>query len=676
MTIMSSTSALTSATQIRDNRTNSQQHEGKGNKQEQPESSPEPVAPSICTSTATVLVQGRPQVVVDEIVTESDTNNASRETSSSSTTMKALLQKHIPGVLVDEEAGLAAMFQEIHQSLPDPSVGKDLARATLAQMLAAWASIKTSANCGSSEAARSVDVADRDTTPIVLLTGHIEEEEEDLSMTAMFRELRSSIPNGPEIDTAAHMDAALAKILHTVYETREGMNRTASQVSDIVSPSMTKSINQNEDISMTAMVQEVVNLFPIGIVSEKQVEDHLVKRMEQIMMENADDGLLLCEGQVVTAVASDSDACVALGPSDEQGSRAPYPESPRGRQAQHSKSNPLLQPSYLVPYLDMKGDPTQKTQPTTVDNRTKPGTKENPVDLISVQDRVAQIEQNIPVRPSATIMVDAPTKPNVKVDPMTISMEKSFQKAPTITIKEVTVVADVSKPTIAIKKEEEEKKEDPVEAGAVLPDFLHASLPDIVVDEEIGIAAMLREIQESMPNASGNNDIAREAMARLWTAWSSVHQPAVASFSAAKEDASTVIDKTVVDLPSDGDADISMAAMFREMRDSLPDGPEIHTKEYVDALLANMLSAYSKARDMAPSPPQVGSNTLPSRDDEDISMAGMFKELANHFVPGSEQQAETYMINRLERLLCLSDAAAAAAASTDVNESSSNGAVV
>ena len=62
--------------------------------------------------------------------------------------------------------------------------------------------------------------------------------------------------------------------------------------------------------------------------------------------------------------------------------------------------------------------------------------------------------------------------------------------------------------------------------------------------------------------------------------------------------------------------------------------------------------------------PTVTPKTLLNQE-EDISLAGMFKEIANHF-SGSDQQAETYMINRLERLLCLSEASTVA--STDVNE--------
>ena len=106
-----------------------------------------------------------------------------------------------------------------------------------------------------------------------------------------------------------------------------------------------------------------------------------------------------------------------------------------------------------------------------------------------------------------------------------------------------------------------------------------------------------------------------------------------------------------------------MAAMFREMRQSLPEGPEINTKEYVDALLGNMVRVHSKARELIL--PQVSSQTRSISQDDDISMAAMFKELAKQFVPGSEQQAETYMINRLERLICLSDESAV---STDVKE--------
>ena len=427
---------------------------------------------------------------------------------------------------------------------------------------------------------------------------------------------------------------------------------------------------------MAAMFQEIASLFPTEAISEKQMEDHLVQRFEQIIIESSNDDFALCEGQLVTDVASDFDSTIALGPSDEM-PRRPYPEAPRERQ-RAKVDPPKLQPSSLhLSRIIAAEDPPQQNPPT----RTRSGTMENPIQLTLVQERVAQYELKKPV--ISPVRVDAPAQLNIQVEPEMPAMKKALHKAPTTTAFAAAAAATAKKDmfTPSYRTTEEEKKDDTEPPQLpVMHEIFHEHVPGMVTDEEIGIAAMFREIHGVMPAASGQ-EVAREAMAQLWTAWTAVQRSAAASLAAAQEVTRSAVDQATA-LHDDnegaaaagrGEEDISMAAMFREVRDSLRHEPEIDTKVYLDALLANMLHTYAQAREMV-SPvvtqahemvsPTVTPKTLLNQE-EDISLAGMFKEIANHF-SGSDQQAETYMINRLERLLCLSEASTVA--STDVNE--------
>ena len=176
-----------------------------------------------------------------------------------------LFNEHVPGVVADKEVGLVAMFQEIHQSMPE-TPGKEQARAAVAHIFAAWADMQKK----TIEAAKSSMDSPRSSTAVPIV-------KDDISMAAMFKEVGDAMPS-VQRDAVETMDAILAKMLLAV-----------SHVPELVSPTVTETsigASKNEDISLTGMFKEIASLLPGGNVTEKQVETHMVGRVEQIMTTN------------------------------------------------------------------------------------------------------------------------------------------------------------------------------------------------------------------------------------------------------------------------------------------------------------------------------------------------------------------------------------------------------
>jgi len=101
------------------------------------------------------------------------------------------------------------------------------------------------------------------------------------------------------------------------------------------------------------------------------------------------------------------------------------------------------------------------------------------------------------------------------------------------------------------------------------------------------------------------------------------------------------------------DPEIGMAGMFKEIGDSLPKS-NVNASEYMDALLAKLLETYSKAKhtvgNAASQVPELINPTPTTVIDDDVSLAGMFKEVARKFPGTTEQQAEGYMVGRLQQI--------------------------
>ena len=186
-------------------------------------------------------------------------------------TIKKLFEQHLPGVVADEELGLVAMFQEIHQSMPEVP-GKELARTTMAHIFAAWADVQKKAIEAASSSSSSSNESNSGGSPRSSTATQLEATE-DVSMAAMFREIGDALP-GVQRDAAESMDAILANMLLAV-----------SHVPELVSPTVTANsvVSKDEDLSLAGMFKEIASLIPGGNVSEKQVEKHIVDRVEQMM---------------------------------------------------------------------------------------------------------------------------------------------------------------------------------------------------------------------------------------------------------------------------------------------------------------------------------------------------------------------------------------------------------
>lgn len=190
------------------------------------------------------------------------TFETSATTASPNSAITNLFKEHAPGVVADEELGLVAMFQEIHHNMPE-APGKELARAAVAHIFTAWADLQKK----TIEAATTSAVSPRSSTAAPT-------DEEDISMTAMFKEVGDAMP-GVQRGAAESMDAILAQMLLAV-----------SHVPELVSPTVTEkttAASKEEDLSLAGMFKEIASLIPGGNVSEKQVETHMVGRVEQIM---------------------------------------------------------------------------------------------------------------------------------------------------------------------------------------------------------------------------------------------------------------------------------------------------------------------------------------------------------------------------------------------------------
>ena len=176
----------------------------------------------------------------------------------SSPTLHSLLKDHVPGVLIDEEDGLVAMFQEIHRSMPDTGMDAAMQRA-LQQLWRAWL---------------SVHAVGQDTSRALT--------DPDIGMTAMFREFVTE-PAAPAVLSAtAFLDALLAHLLHSFYTVQHTAAAAAADTAELVIPTPTAPID--DDISMAGMLREVSQQFPR--MRTDDMERHLLGRLQQISQES------------------------------------------------------------------------------------------------------------------------------------------------------------------------------------------------------------------------------------------------------------------------------------------------------------------------------------------------------------------------------------------------------
>lgn len=174
-------------------------------------------------------------------------------------------------------------------------------------------------------------------------------------------------------------------------------------------------------------------------------------------------------------------------------------------------------------------------------------------------------------------------------------------------------------------------------------------IPGVLSDQEIGMFAMFSEMHQeakrNMPEAPEQvKATMRAAMAKLLAFWTHVQSSVQSSVQSAK---SSEISRAVTD------PEIGMAGMFKEIGDSLPKS-NVNASEYMDALLAKLLETYSKAKhtvgNAASQVPELINPTPTTVIDDDVSLAGMFKEVSRKFPGTTEQQAEGYMVDRLQQI--------------------------
>lgn len=183
------------------------------------------------------------------------------------------LLEYIPDVFADEDAGIVAMFDEIHKSMPEPPTQvKEFLKATMVQFWSVWTRIQSS------------DVAHTVTDP-------------EYGMGAMFREIGASLPQAKkDLDATGYMDAILAHMMHAYY----GVTRQLKKVPELVAPNMSPKsaimeADENDDISMVGMFREIARQLPD--MSEQQVESYMMNRFREVSEEASERSRFLCASE-------------------------------------------------------------------------------------------------------------------------------------------------------------------------------------------------------------------------------------------------------------------------------------------------------------------------------------------------------------------------------------------
>jgi hypothetical protein len=162
---------------------------------------------------------------------------------------------------------------------------------------------------------------------------------------------------------------------------------------------------------------------------------------------------------------------------------------------------------------------------------------------------------------------------------------------------------------------------------------------DATTDEEIGILAMFKDINERFPN--------------LYTA------PAQAYMNAAFADLFRTYTQTVKSVGeqeitrdlTETDEEYGMTAMFRELGEQFPDMSLTNPDEYINAMCAQLLRVYyTTALKASVVPAILECNADVVELDEDVGPHAMMKEVAGQFPGLSAFEAQQYMLCRFTEL--------------------------
>jgi uncharacterized surface protein with fasciclin (FAS1) repeats len=158
-------------------------------------------------------------------------------------------------------------------------------------------------------------------------------------------------------------------------------------------------------------------------------------------------------------------------------------------------------------------------------------------------------------------------------------------------------------------------------------------------DEEIGILAMFKDINEKFPN--------------LYTAPAQAYMNAAFSevFRTYTTTVQNVNEQEITRDLTETDEQFGMTAMFRELGEQFPDTSLTDPNAYINAMCAQLLRVYYTTALKASTVPAIlQCNAEVVELDEDVGPHAMMKEVAGHFPGLSAFEAQQYMLCRFTEL--------------------------
>jgi hypothetical protein len=179
------------------------------------------------------------------------------------------------------------------------------------------------------------------------------------------------------------------------------------------------------------------------------------------------------------------------------------------------------------------------------------------------------------------------------------------------------------------------------DASLIIKESVPSTLGEDIstIDEDVGILAMFKEINEKFPN--------------LYTAPAQAYMNAVFAdvFRTYTETVKNVNEQEITRDLTETDEQYGMTAMFRELGEQFPDTSLTDPTVYINAMCAQLLRVYyTTALKASKVPTILHCNTEVVELDEDVSPHAMMKEVADQFPGLSAFEAQQYMLCRFTEL--------------------------
>ena len=179
------------------------------------------------------------------------------------------------------------------------------------------------------------------------------------------------------------------------------------------------------------------------------------------------------------------------------------------------------------------------------------------------------------------------------------------------------------------------------DASLIIKETVPSTLGEDIstIDEEIGILAMFKHINEQFPN--------------LYTAPAQAYMNAAFAdlFRSYTETVKSVNEQEITRDLTETDEQYGMTAMFRELGEQFPDTSLTDPNAYINAMCAQLLRVYyTTALKASKVPAILQCNTEVVELDEDVGPHAMMKEVAGHFPGLSAFEAQQYMLCRFTEL--------------------------